>query len=200
MNVDDADEPVLDDERDGELGADFGVGVDVVFRLAHIVDEDGLALLRDATLQAATYQRDAAIEARPQALAALLPQFGTQASANRERAGFESGVVPSSVSPTGTIVSNITPNCVLSVSSDIEHCYSYVRSYGLTLTSDTQQTGPQSASSASAIAVRISRSAAMQHVDQRLTTNDGVHWVSSRKSGGASTDAPKSLKAKSIAV
>jgi outer membrane protein len=93
-----------------------------------------LAQSRDATLQAATYQRDAAIEAKPQALAALLPQLGATASGNRERAGFESGVVPSSVSPTGTIVSNVTPNCVLSLSSDIEHCYSYVRSYGLTLT------------------------------------------------------------------
>jgi outer membrane protein len=93
-----------------------------------------LAVAHDATLQVATYQRDAAIEAKPQALAALLPQLGAQASANRERAGFETGVVPSSTSPTGTIVGNITPNCVLSVSSDIEHCYSYVRSYGLTLT------------------------------------------------------------------
>jgi outer membrane protein len=94
-----------------------------------------LALTRDATLQAATSQRDAAIEAKPQALAQLLPQLGAQASGNRERAGFESGVVPSSTSPTGTAASNnITPNCVLSMSSDIEHCYSYVRSYGLTLT------------------------------------------------------------------
>jgi outer membrane protein len=93
-----------------------------------------LALSRDATLQAATYQRDAAIEAKPQALAALLPQLGAMASGNRERAGFETGVIPSSTSPTGTTVSNVTQNCVLSVSSDIEHCYSDVRSYGLTLT------------------------------------------------------------------
>jgi outer membrane protein len=92
-----------------------------------------LAAAHDATLQVATYQRDAAIEAKPQALAALLPQLGAQAAANRERAGFETGVIPSNVSPTGTTVSNITPNCVLSVSSDFEHCYSYVRSYGLTL-------------------------------------------------------------------
>ena len=34
-----------------------------------------LALMRDASLQAAGFQRDAAIEARPQALAQWLPQL-----------------------------------------------------------------------------------------------------------------------------
>jgi outer membrane protein len=92
-----------------------------------------LAVTHDATLQAATYQRDAAIETRPQALAALLPQLGAQAAAARERAGFETGVIPSSVSANGTLVSNVTANCVLSDNIETEHCYSYVRSYGLTL-------------------------------------------------------------------
>jgi outer membrane protein len=92
-----------------------------------------LAVTHDATLQAATFQRDATIEAKPQAVAALLPQLGAQASADRERAGFAAGVIPSSVSANGTIASNVTANCVLSISSDFEHCYSYVRTYGLTL-------------------------------------------------------------------
>lgn len=92
-----------------------------------------LARSHDATLQGATATRDAAIEAKPQALAGLLPQIGAQASADRERAGFASGVIPSSTSATGTVASNETANCVLAISSDFEHCYSYVRSYGLTL-------------------------------------------------------------------
>src|SRR5258708_34714108 len=50
-----------------------------------------LALTRDASLQAAGFQRDAAIEARPQALAQWLPQVSAAASATRERAGFDSG-------------------------------------------------------------------------------------------------------------
>ncbi len=32
LDIEDADDPVLDDERNGELGADVGVGVDVVAR------------------------------------------------------------------------------------------------------------------------------------------------------------------------
>ena len=41
------------------------------------------ALARDAVLQAATYQCDAAIETRPQALSQLLPQVGAAAGASR---------------------------------------------------------------------------------------------------------------------
>ena len=50
-----------------------------------------LALTRDASLQAAGFQRDAGIEVRPQALAQWLPQVSAAASATRERAGFDSG-------------------------------------------------------------------------------------------------------------
>src|SRR3984885_1967860 len=50
-----------------------------------------LALARDTTLQAAHYQRDALVEARPQAIAQWLPQLSANASAQRERAGFDSG-------------------------------------------------------------------------------------------------------------
>jgi outer membrane protein len=83
-----------------------------------------LALTRDATLQAATYQRDAAIEVKPQALAQLLPQLGAQASGSRDRAGFESGA----------ILSSVAANCVLSANGQTEHCYGNLHSYGLTLT------------------------------------------------------------------
>lgn len=48
-----------------------------------------LALTRDATLQAAGFQRDAAIEVRPQALAQWLPQVSAAALAARERVGIE---------------------------------------------------------------------------------------------------------------
>ena len=48
-----------------------------------------LALTRDASLRAAGFQRDAAIEARPQALAQWLPQVSASASATRERVGFD---------------------------------------------------------------------------------------------------------------
>jgi len=44
LDVDDADDLVLDDEGDGELGADVRVGVDVVFSIGYVFDEDGLAL------------------------------------------------------------------------------------------------------------------------------------------------------------
>jgi outer membrane protein len=82
------------------------------------------ALAHDATLQAATSQRDAAIEVKPQAIAGLLPQVAAQAGADRERAGFE----------TGALLSSVAANCVLSASGQTEHCYGNVHSYGLTLT------------------------------------------------------------------
>ena len=50
-----------------------------------------LALTRDTTLQAAHFQRDALVEARPQAIAQWLPQISANASATREKAGFNSG-------------------------------------------------------------------------------------------------------------
>lgn len=44
LEVEDADDLVLDDERDGEFGADVGVGVDVVLGLGDVFDEEGFAL------------------------------------------------------------------------------------------------------------------------------------------------------------
>jgi len=64
------------------MGAAFVVGAKFA-RANDLLDLYRLALSRDAVLQAATYQRDAAIEARPQALAQWLPQVNASASAGR---------------------------------------------------------------------------------------------------------------------
>jgi outer membrane protein len=82
----------------------------------------GLALTRDASLRAAGFQRDAAIEARPQALAQWLPQVSAGASATRERAGFDLG--PS----TGSRAAD----CALNVAG-MQHCYGTVHSLGISL-------------------------------------------------------------------
>ena len=50
-----------------------------------------LAQTQDTTLQAAHFQRDALVEARPQAIAQWLPQISANASAAREREGFNGG-------------------------------------------------------------------------------------------------------------
>ncbi len=84
----------------------------------------GRALEHDAVLAAATYQRDAAIEVRPQAVASWLPQINAQAGAQRERAGYD----------TGAVLSSVAANCVLSANGQSEHCYGNAHSYGLTLT------------------------------------------------------------------
>jgi outer membrane protein len=83
-----------------------------------------LALARDAVLQAATHQRDAAIEERPQALSQLLPQVTASASAGREREGQQTTVVST----------DQAANCVLSGDRQMENCYSNTHAYGLTLT------------------------------------------------------------------
>src|SRR5580658_5827919 len=79
-----------------------------------------LALSHDATLQAATSQRDAAVEAKPQALAGLLPQLAAQASANRERAGFQTGAIETAPVGSGPILSSVAQNCVLSDNGQTE--------------------------------------------------------------------------------
>jgi outer membrane protein len=82
-----------------------------------------LALTRDATLQAAGFQRDAAIEARPQARALWLPQVSAAASATRERAGFDSG------QSTGSQAAD----CALSAAAGVQHCYGTVHGLGLNM-------------------------------------------------------------------
>jgi outer membrane protein TolC len=85
-----------------------------------------LALTRDATLQAAKFERDAAIEARPQAQSQWLPQISANASAERERALLENAQVG------GTPEVN---NCV-PFTSGMERCYANAR----TLSVDLSQT------------------------------------------------------------
>jgi outer membrane protein len=82
-----------------------------------------LALTRDASLQAAAFQRDAAIEARPQALAQWLPQVSAAASATRERAGFDGGQSTASEAP----------DCAIGAAAGVQHCYGTVHSLGLNM-------------------------------------------------------------------
>jgi outer membrane protein len=82
-----------------------------------------LALTRDTTLQVAHFQRDALIEARPQAIAQWLPQLGANASATRERVGFNSG--PS--------LGSQAADCAVSSTSDSQHCFGTARSLGLNM-------------------------------------------------------------------
>src|SRR3984957_11062575 len=82
-----------------------------------------LALTRDASLQAAGFQRDAAIESRPQALAQWLPQISASASAARERAGYDS-----------TQLGNAeAADCALTAAAGTQHCYGTVHGLGLNL-------------------------------------------------------------------
>jgi len=85
-----------------------------------------LALSHDATLQAATFERAADIEVRPQALSALLPQLGASASANRERAGFEAEPV--------TIGNSLGADCALAAGvGSMQRCYGNAQQLELTL-------------------------------------------------------------------
>jgi outer membrane protein len=87
-----------------------------------LLDLYHLALTRDAVLQAATHQRDAAIEVHPQALGQLLPQISVSGTAGREREEFQTPVGPSP----------LAGNCALS-GSQSESCYTNAHGYGLTL-------------------------------------------------------------------
>ena len=82
-----------------------------------------LAESQDATLQAARFQRDAAVEARPQARAQWLPQISATSSATRERAGFN-------VDQIGTAEAN---NCALTAAADTEYCHGTAHALGITL-------------------------------------------------------------------
>src|SRR4051812_27930417 len=106
------------------MGAAFIVGAKLA-RANDLLDLYRLALSRDAVLQAATYQRDAAIEARPQALAQLLPQVSANASAGRERQGVQAAGA--------TVTTTQAANCTLS-DQQTQYCYTNTHAYGLTLT------------------------------------------------------------------
>jgi outer membrane protein len=82
-----------------------------------------LAQTRDTTLQAAQYQRDALVEARPQAIAQWLPQVSGSASAVRERLGYQ----------TGPSLGNTANDCAISSTADTQHCYGTARTLGVNL-------------------------------------------------------------------
>jgi outer membrane protein len=82
-----------------------------------------LALTRDTTLQAAHFQRDALVEARPQAIAQWLPQISANASAVRERAGFDSGPA----------LGSTAADCAISSTGTSQRCYGTAHSLGLNL-------------------------------------------------------------------
>jgi outer membrane protein len=82
-----------------------------------------IALTKDATLQAAHFQRDALIEARPQAIAQWLPQVAANASAMRERVEFSSG--PS--------LGNQAADCAISSTAISQRCYGTAHTLGLNM-------------------------------------------------------------------
>jgi outer membrane protein len=82
-----------------------------------------LALTRDTTLQAAHFQRDALVEARPQAIAQWLPQLSANAAAMRERVGFDSG--PS--------LGNQAADCAISSTANTQRCYGTAHTLGLSM-------------------------------------------------------------------
>src|ERR1700722_15126234 len=82
-----------------------------------------LALTRDDTLRAASFQRDAAIEARPQALAQWLPQLSATASATRERVGFDGS----------QSLGSEAADCALSAAAGVQRCYGTVHSLGINM-------------------------------------------------------------------
>lgn len=86
-----------------------------------LIDLYRLALTRDATIHAAGFKRDAAIEARPQALQPLFPELSVDASVVRERAGYN------------PLLSNGTSgvDCAIVESSTSSHCYGTARSLGI---------------------------------------------------------------------
>jgi outer membrane protein len=82
-----------------------------------------LARARDAQLTTATFQRDAAKEARPQAIAQLLPHISAGGSAERERQGYDNAKLgPGAI-----------PNCALTAAGDGERCYANARGLSVTL-------------------------------------------------------------------
>jgi outer membrane protein len=83
-----------------------------------------LALTRDASLQAAGFARDAAIEAKPQARALWLPQVAANAAVTRERAGFDT---------TGPSTGSQAADCAVSAAAGSQHCYGTAHSLGLNM-------------------------------------------------------------------
>lgn len=94
-----------------------------------------LAQQRDSVLQAATYQRNAAVEARPQALAQWLPQLAGNASSERERItdpAAQFGVTPNQQNALPTAYVGL-PGCEIATAVTVRCNVNYT-TYGLTLT------------------------------------------------------------------
>ncbi|MDE2149389.1 MAG: TolC family outer membrane protein [Gammaproteobacteria bacterium] len=86
-----------------------------------LLDAYHRAQQQDATLQAALYQRDAAVQARPEALAAFLPRLTASSRLTRERANFDQA--QGSVVQSGGGVVPVNPGA----------SYGTLRQYALTL-------------------------------------------------------------------
>jgi outer membrane protein len=101
------------------------IGVSLIVQAARPADANDLlrlyqlALTRDTVLQAATHQRDAAIEARPQALSQWLPQLTGTAARERHFIAEQSTSFGADCSP---------------ASAATVHCGANGTTYGLTLT------------------------------------------------------------------
>ena len=89
-----------------------------------LVDLYEAALTHDATLQSAVYARDAAIEARPQALSQWLPQLSATASGTRERIDYA----------TSQFYGVEASDCILNSAGNTTHCYATAHGVGLQLT------------------------------------------------------------------
>ncbi len=63
------------------------------------------------------------VEARPQAIAQWLPQISANASATREKAGFDSGPA----------LGSQAADCAISSTASTQHCYGTVHSLGLNM-------------------------------------------------------------------
>jgi outer membrane protein len=75
-------------------------------------------------LLAAQFARDAAVEARPQAVAQWLPQLGASAAETRERMGFNGSAAQG----------GSAADCAISSTATSQHCYGNSRSLGVNLT------------------------------------------------------------------
>ena len=82
LDIDDADHAILDDQRHCQLRADMRIDVDIVFRLADVVHQHGLARLcrlsdnpfAHADTHALSLRRMADLEAHPQIVGAVVEQ------------------------------------------------------------------------------------------------------------------------------
>lgn len=95
-----------------------------------------LAEQRDSVLQAADYQRNAAVEARPQALSQWLPQLGGSASTERQRISDPAsafGISPQQLGSLPPLGSIGLPGCELATMVTVRCNVNYT-TYGLTLT------------------------------------------------------------------